>query len=159
MIFNVESGGLCGLAGCGARTPVLARLSQYGMRGMQFRIGSWFREALLSLDATFPHRNRHMRCFCIACQASAAALLALRGRAMKAALNSLPCHRSQPQVPATSSGRLGTRRSFRIARLARADLPPALQDRRMPCFLAGSCPRSLRSSSLQPTRLQLALVR
>ena len=50
MIFNVESGGLCGLAGCGARIRVLARISQYGMREMQFRMGSWFREALLALD-------------------------------------------------------------------------------------------------------------
>ena len=55
MIFNVEYHGLGGLAGCGARIPVLARILQHGMRGMQFRIGSWFREALLSLDLTFPH--------------------------------------------------------------------------------------------------------
>ena len=50
MIFNVESGGLCGLAGCGARIGVFVRTSQYGMREMQIRIGSWFREAFLSLD-------------------------------------------------------------------------------------------------------------
>ena len=53
--FNVESHGLCGLTGCGALIPVLAGLSQYGMRGMQFRIGIWFCEALLPLDMTSPH--------------------------------------------------------------------------------------------------------
>ena len=60
MISNVESHGLCGLAGWGARIPGLGRISQHRMRVMQFRMGSRFREALLSSDMESPHWNHHM---------------------------------------------------------------------------------------------------